>query len=495
MAGRGHGGLEGGDRRRRHQRQRRLRLEADQAGRHHRDAGPVLRHDVHDAAYGYIQKFAERLLLPVTSDADSYGQDLSDFFPNSPRQRSPAPTASSGPCLCTTFPTLWGWNKALFTKIGEDPENPPDNYPDLFKLAPKFKAAGIIPSVQPWLATQANLFALNYFVNIWNSTGMPFLSPDRTQIGFDNDDGQADLRAHRGGVQERVLGLQVHEPHQRARCLQDLRRRQRGHDHREREPDPDRGHGAVRPEPRLRACIRAGRRARAARRAGPTASASASSRPSRTPAGAGRATTSAPRSRRPRRRPSRTARARSCTSPSPGRRWSPIPDVIKAQPLQPLYAEQNKFQTDRWSSPYDLAPVFNEVIAKMITATTTQRRAMGRGRQGLTGHHHQVPEQLTVPSEGPEGRFHARNRPSPCSQAQLWSPAARGHDGDGPQLVRLIGVRRPGAKRDRGVATVGADVRAPCLWKPREATALWDRSRPRALICQTYRRSSSLNGP
>jgi len=42
------------------------------------------------------------------------------------------------------------------------------------------------------------------------------------------------------------------------------------------------------------------------------------------------------------------------------------PDVIKAQPLQPLYAAQNKFQTDRWSSPYDLAPVFNEAIAKMI---------------------------------------------------------------------------------------------------------------------------------
>jgi hypothetical protein len=42
------------------------------------------------------------------------------------------------------------------------------------------------------------------------------------------------------------------------------------------------------------------------------------------------------------------------------------PDVIAAQPLQPLYPIQNQYQTDRWSSPYDLAPVFNEVIAKMI---------------------------------------------------------------------------------------------------------------------------------
>src|SRR5205814_8021297 len=51
-------------------------------------------------------------------------------------------------------------------------------------------AAGIIPCVQPWLATQANLFALNYFVNIWNSTSLPFLSDDRTQIGFGGEEGR-----------------------------------------------------------------------------------------------------------------------------------------------------------------------------------------------------------------------------------------------------------------------------------------------------------------
>src|SRR5262249_54500492 len=72
----------------------------------------------------------------------------------------------------------------------EDPEKPPDNYPDLFKLVPKFKAAGIIPSIWPWLGTQALLFAQLYFTYIWNSTGKPMFSPDYTQVGFDNDEGK-----------------------------------------------------------------------------------------------------------------------------------------------------------------------------------------------------------------------------------------------------------------------------------------------------------------
>jgi len=43
------------------------------------------------------------------------------------------------------------------------------------------------------------------------------------------------------------------------------------------------------------------------------------------------------------------------------------PDVIKLQPLQPVYTLQNKGQTNPWSTPYDTTPVFNEVIAKMIS--------------------------------------------------------------------------------------------------------------------------------
>ena len=70
------------------------------------------------------------------------------------------------------------------------------------------------------------------------------------------------------------------------------------------------------------------------------------------------------------------------------------PDVIKAQPLQPIYAAQGKFQTETWSSPYDLAPVFNEAIPKMIDgsydATSAYAVAVGTGlgaEQGAQDRH------------------------------------------------------------------------------------------------------------
>ena len=164
-------------------------------------------------------------------------------------------------------------------------------------------------------------------------------------------------------------------------------------------------HGALRAEPRRAPCIPAGSPARAARRAGPTASASASSPSSRTPAGSWSRYNFSPEVEK--------AAATTVVDSTgalvlfPVARTSVVadPDVIKAQPLQPIYAEQNKFQTDRWSSPYDLAPVFNEVVAKMIDGSL-DAEGVRRRRQGLTGHHHQVPEQLTVAVGGTEGRFH-----------------------------------------------------------------------------------------
>ena len=141
------------------------------------------------SAYGYIPKFGARLLLPVTSDPDSYGLPLDDFFDGAKAALTTADGVLRALPLYAS-PSVWTWNKTLFTKIGEDGENPPDNYPDLFKLVPKFKSAGIIPSIQPWLATQAILFAQLYFTYIFNSTPQQLFSPDFTQIGFDNDDGR-----------------------------------------------------------------------------------------------------------------------------------------------------------------------------------------------------------------------------------------------------------------------------------------------------------------
>src|SRR4051812_20967578 len=57
------------------------------------------------AAYGYIQKFAERLLLPITADQFP---DLPGFFPNSVKQLSIGDALRAYPLY--DFPTLWGWN-------------------------------------------------------------------------------------------------------------------------------------------------------------------------------------------------------------------------------------------------------------------------------------------------------------------------------------------------------------------------------------------------
>ena len=145
-------------------------------------------------AYGYIFKFGARLCEEVTTD----------WFPDGVGVYSPtAVTSLTSPdgvwraLPLYEFPSVWAWNKKIFEEIGEDPENPPDNYPALFALTPKIEAAGYIACVQPWLATQANLFALLYWTKIYNSTGHPMFSEDRTQLMFDGPEGLQDLRDRR----------------------------------------------------------------------------------------------------------------------------------------------------------------------------------------------------------------------------------------------------------------------------------------------------------
>ena len=136
------------------------------------------------AAFGYMFRFGERLLLPI---ADHFG-DTGDFLEGSLKGLT-TPDGVLRALPLYDSPYVWGWNKKHFAAIGEDPENPPDTYDALFALVPKFKAKGIIPCVQPWLATQANLFAQLYWTQIYNSTGHPMFSDDRTQVMFDGDDG------------------------------------------------------------------------------------------------------------------------------------------------------------------------------------------------------------------------------------------------------------------------------------------------------------------
>lgn len=144
----------------------------------------------------FMQRFGPRLLLPLEGN---YHGDLSDFLPVALKGFT-----SQSDQVLRGLPIhfsmwLWDWNATLFEKIGEDGDNPPTTYEELFALTPKFKEAGIIPCVQPWLG-EGGTFAAFYFKHIYNSTGHPMFSEDRTQVLFDGDEGLQTFQTIEAGL-------------------------------------------------------------------------------------------------------------------------------------------------------------------------------------------------------------------------------------------------------------------------------------------------------
>jgi hypothetical protein len=58
------------------------------------------------------------------------------------------------------------------------------------------------------------------------------------------------------------------------------------------------------------------------------------------------------------------------------------PEVVKAIPLLAALALQYKGVTNPWPTPYDTQPVFNEVIARMVSGDYTARQAQAAAVQG-----------------------------------------------------------------------------------------------------------------
>jgi len=131
----------------------------------------------------FMARFGARLLTPT---ADWYtADDMADFYPSALATY----TASDGvlrglPIHYDGYAT--GYNQDLFDKIGVS--TPPTTWAELFALAPKFIEQGIIPSIQPWLATDGT-FGAFYWKQIYNSLGHPMFSDDRTQLLFDGPEG------------------------------------------------------------------------------------------------------------------------------------------------------------------------------------------------------------------------------------------------------------------------------------------------------------------
>jgi ABC-type glycerol-3-phosphate transport system substrate-binding protein len=133
----------------------------------------------------FMQRFGSRLLLPLEGN---YIHDTSDFLDVALKGFTTQSDQVLRGLPIHFSMWLWDWNATLFEKIGEDGDNPPRTYAELFALAPKFKEADIIPSVQPWLG-EGGTFAAFYFKHIYNSTGHPMFSEDRTQVMFDGEEG------------------------------------------------------------------------------------------------------------------------------------------------------------------------------------------------------------------------------------------------------------------------------------------------------------------
>lgn len=143
----------------------------------------------------YMQRFAHRLLQPVM---DFYTGDVDDFY------EAARKTYTSGDGVLRGLPTHYSgffsaWNKDHFEAIGE--ESPPTTWDELIALAPKFKEAGIIPSIQPWLGTP-NIFGAFYFMQMYNSLGHPMFSDDRTAVMFDGDEGLRTFETIEKGIKD-----------------------------------------------------------------------------------------------------------------------------------------------------------------------------------------------------------------------------------------------------------------------------------------------------
>jgi ABC-type glycerol-3-phosphate transport system substrate-binding protein len=144
----------------------------------------------------FMARFGARLLTPVSDWGGSI--DLTDYYPSAISTF----TASDGvlrglPIHYSGF--FLGYNKDLFAKIGVT--EIPTTWGELIDLAPKFKDAGIIPSVQPWLG-EGGTFAAFYFMQMFNSLGKPMFSDDRTQLLFNNDEGLKTFQVIERGLKE-----------------------------------------------------------------------------------------------------------------------------------------------------------------------------------------------------------------------------------------------------------------------------------------------------
>ena len=94
----------------------------------------------------------------------------------------------------------------------------------------------IIPCAQPWLGA-GGTFAQLYWTHIYNSTGHPMFSDDRTQVMFDGPEGLSAFQTIEAGLKSGLWDAALPEHHQRARGVRRVRQGQHGDGHAQRVGD------------------------------------------------------------------------------------------------------------------------------------------------------------------------------------------------------------------------------------------------------------------
>jgi multiple sugar transport system substrate-binding protein len=122
--------------------------------------------------------------------------DTSDFLPGALRTHSTL-DGKLRVLPCQGELVLFAYNAQQFEQAGIDPDSPPDTWAGLYEHADAFRAADGWGHVSGILAPT---HALPWFFTYYNSTGEPFLSPDRRAIAFDNAGFDAALQTLQDGI-------------------------------------------------------------------------------------------------------------------------------------------------------------------------------------------------------------------------------------------------------------------------------------------------------
>lgn len=329
--------------------------------------------DLHYTYDNYMQKFGTRLLLPLEGN---YTGDLSDFV-----NGSLAGFTSQSDQVLRGLPIhfsswLWTWNPELFTAIGEDGTNPPDTYEGLFALTPKFVAKKIIPCAQPWLGA-GGTFGQLYWTHIYNSTGHEMFSEDRTQVMFDGPEGLSAFQTIEAGLKSGFWDpnfLNITNEHEA--YVEFAKGNMATVMHSESEIHPTEkelvaaGKLAVRQFPG----IESGKTG-SAQGADGTGVNKWTKQPEASWSYFNRLFTPD------------IALAISLHEPElfPPTRNSILadPKVIAAQPLIPAHTAQAKGVTNLWSTPFNYAPVFDDVVNKMIKGEYSAQQAHDAAVKGV----------------------------------------------------------------------------------------------------------------